>query len=58
VPRERLANIGSLSNAHSPDLGILGLVSFADLSAGMLMIHTFTVDSRWPGMLTRQIAMR
>ena len=32
-------------------IGILGLVSFADLSAGMLMVHLFTVDSRWPGML-------
>ena len=32
-------------------IGILGLVSFADLSAGMLMVHLFTMDSRWPGML-------
>jgi len=32
-------------------IAILGLVSFADLSAGMLMVHLFTVDSRWPGML-------
>ena len=32
-------------------IGILALVSFADLSAGMLMVHLFTVDSRWPGML-------
>ena len=32
-------------------IGILGLVSFADLSAGMLMVHLFTVDSRWTGML-------
>lgn len=31
-------------------VGILALVSFADLSAGMLMLHLFTVDSRWPGM--------
>lgn len=31
-------------------IGILALVSFADLSAGMLMLHLFTVDSRWPGM--------
>ena len=30
-------------------LGILTLVSFADLSAGMLMLHLFTLDSRWPG---------
>jgi hypothetical protein len=30
---------------------ILALVSFADLSAGMLMVHLFTVDSRWPKML-------
>ena len=28
-------------------IGILGLVSFADLSAGMLMLHLFTVDVRW-----------
>jgi hypothetical protein len=32
-------------------IGILGLVSFADLSVGMLMVHLFTVDSRWPAML-------
>jgi hypothetical protein len=32
-------------------IGILALVSFADLSAGMLMVHLFTLDSRWPGML-------
>jgi hypothetical protein len=32
-------------------IGILALVSFADLSAGMLMLHLFTMDSRWPGML-------
>lgn len=32
-------------------VGILALVSFADLSAGMLMVHLFTVDSRWPAML-------
>lgn len=32
-------------------VGILALVSFADLSAGMLMVHLFTIDSRWPGML-------
>jgi hypothetical protein len=31
-------------------IGILALVSFADLSAGMLMLHFFTFDSRWPGM--------
>ena len=31
-------------------IGILALVSFADLSAGMLMVHLFTVDSRWPAM--------
>jgi len=35
----------------SVQIGILALVSFADLSAGMLMVHLFTVDSRWPGML-------
>ena len=32
-------------------IGILALVSFADLSAGMLMVHLFTVDSRWLGMV-------
>ena len=32
-------------------VSIIGLVSFADLSAGMLMVHVFTVDSRWPDML-------
>ncbi len=31
-------------------VGIIGLVSFADLSAGMLMVHLFTWDARWPGM--------
>jgi hypothetical protein len=31
-------------------IGILALVSFADLSAGMLLVHLFTWDSRWPGM--------
>jgi hypothetical protein len=31
-------------------IGIVALVSFADLSAGMLMLHLFTMDSRWPGM--------
>jgi hypothetical protein len=31
-------------------LGILTLVSFADLSAGMLMVHLFTFDARWPAM--------
>jgi hypothetical protein len=35
----------------SVHIGILALVSFADLSAGMLMVHLFTLDSRWPGML-------
>jgi hypothetical protein len=32
-------------------LGIMTLVSFADLSAGMLMLHFFTWDSRWPAMI-------
>lgn len=32
-------------------LGIVALVSFADLSAGMLMVHVFTFDSRWPQMV-------
>jgi hypothetical protein len=31
-------------------IGILALVSFGDLSAGMLMLHLFTMDSRWPRM--------
>jgi len=31
-------------------VGIIGLVSFADLSAGMLMVHLFTWDARWPAM--------
>lgn len=31
-------------------VGILTLVSFADLSAGMLMVHLFTADSRWPAL--------
>jgi hypothetical protein len=34
-------------------IGILALVSFADLSAGMLMVHLFTFDARWPGMVRR-----
>ncbi len=28
-------------------VGILTVVSFADLSGGMLMLHLFTIDSRW-----------
>jgi hypothetical protein len=28
-------------------LGIMLMVSFADLSAGMLMLHAFTFDARW-----------
>jgi hypothetical protein len=39
---------GAMALMH---VGILALVSFADLSAGMLMVHLFTFDSRWPGML-------
>lgn len=37
-------------------VGIMSLVSFADLSAGMLMVHLFTLDSGWPaaGWLQRQ----
>ncbi len=31
----------------SVHVGVASLVSFADLSAGMLMIHLFTYDSRW-----------
>ena len=30
-------------------LGILSLVSFADLTFGMLMVHFFTFDPRWFG---------
>jgi len=33
----------------SMHLGILSLVSFADLTFGMLMIHFFTFDPRWFG---------
>ena len=32
-------------------LGVLALVSFADLTVGMLMVHVFTLDSRWLGMI-------
>jgi hypothetical protein len=32
-------------------VGILAFVSFADLSLGMLMVHLFTVDARWPSMV-------
>jgi hypothetical protein len=32
-------------------IAILGLATFADLSAGMLMMHLFTADSRWPSMI-------
>jgi hypothetical protein len=31
-------------------IGIVALVSFAELSAGMLILHLFTLDSRWSGM--------
>jgi len=31
-------------------VGIVALVSFADLSAGMLMLHLFTFDPRWTAM--------
>jgi hypothetical protein len=31
-------------------IGIMGLVSFADLSAGMIMLHLFTFDPRWISM--------
>ena len=30
--------------------GIITLVSFADLSVGMLMLHVFTFDPRWAGL--------
>ena len=29
-------------------IGIAALLNFTDLSAGMLMLHLFTFDSRWP----------
>jgi hypothetical protein len=32
-------------------VGIIALVSFADLSAGMLMLHAFTFDPRWTAMV-------
>jgi hypothetical protein len=32
-------------------ISIIGLVSFADLSAGMLMVHLFTADPRWIGVV-------
>jgi hypothetical protein len=35
---------GAMVGMH---LGIISLVSFADLSAGMLMLHVFTFDPRW-----------
>ena len=31
-------------------VGIMLMVSFADLSAGMLMLHAFTFDARWAAM--------
>jgi len=31
-------------------IGIVALVNFADLSAGMLMLHLFTFDARWPAL--------
>jgi hypothetical protein len=31
-------------------IGIVALLDFADLSAGMLMVHLFTFDSRWPAL--------
>jgi hypothetical protein len=35
---------GAMVGMH---VGIISLVSFADLSAGMLMLHVFTFDPRW-----------
>jgi hypothetical protein len=34
-------------------VSILAVVSFTDLSAGMLMVHLFTADSRWLSSLSR-----
>lgn len=34
-------------------LGIIAVVDFADLSLGMLMVHAFTFDRRWLGLLRR-----
>lgn len=38
-------------------IGIVALVSFADLSAGMLMVHLFTWDPRW-GPMARVVGRR
>jgi hypothetical protein len=45
---------GSMVIMH---VGIITLVSFADLSAGMLMLHVFTFDPRWVEM-TRAVRAR
>lgn len=37
-------------------LGIVTLVSFADLTAGMLMLHAFTFDPRWVPMARAALA--
>lgn len=42
--RTRLYAWSSMVALH---LGIVALIDFADLSAGMLMLHLFTVDRRW-----------
>ena len=39
------------SPAAMMHIGILVFVSFADLSVAMLMVHVFTIDARWPGMV-------
>jgi hypothetical protein len=32
-------------------IGIAALMNFTDLSAGMLMLHLFTIDSGWPALM-------
>ncbi len=44
--RGRLIAWSSLFFMH---VGIMGLISFADLSLGMLMLHLFTFDQSWLG---------
>jgi hypothetical protein len=35
-------------------IGILFLIDFADLTIGMLMVHLFTFDPRWKGLVMRE----
>jgi hypothetical protein len=44
VPRTRLFAWSSMVALH---LAIVVFIDFADLSAGMLMVHLFTADPRW-----------